>query len=135
MIKNIVWNTTRTLSAIQEGHRKHVFDYLAYIFIFIPVCPGVLKKWSGTSLGLPKHSWVQLWAKLWADPGLNPTHPCFALNLYIIQITLFYIQETFGGHGYKHILNTTVPKMISKGISQAIIDKILITNPANILTF
>ena len=38
MIKNIVWNTTRTLSAIQEGHRKHVFDYLAYIFIFIPVC-------------------------------------------------------------------------------------------------
>ena len=51
MIKNIVWNTTRTLSDIQEGHRKHVFVYLAYIFIFIPVCqPGKNAQTSNNAL-------------------------------------------------------------------------------------
>jgi len=43
--------------------------------------------------------------------------------------------EKFGGHGYKHILTVTVPKMLAKGISQETIDKILIANPANILSY
>ena len=44
-------------------------------------------------------------------------------------------QEKFGGHGYKHILTVTVPKMLAKGISQEQIDKILIHNPAQILSY
>jgi len=43
--------------------------------------------------------------------------------------------EKYGGHGYKHILEVTVPKMLARGISQDIIDKILIKNPAEILTY
>merc|ERR1719445_713864 len=37
--------------------------------------------------------------------------------------------EKFGGHGYKHILTVTSPKMLAKGIDQEQIDKILIKNP------
>jgi predicted metal-dependent phosphotriesterase family hydrolase len=47
----------------------------------------------------------------------------------------YFLQEKYGGHGYKHILLVTVPKMLAKGISQAQIDKILIKNPAEILAY
>ena len=52
-----------------------------------------------------------------------------------ILTLLITFQEKFGGHGYKHILTVTVPKMLAKGIPQKTIDKILINNPAEILTF
>ena len=48
---------------------------------------------------------------------------------------MYVFQEKFGGHGYKHILTVTVPKMLAKGIFQDQIDKILIHNPANILAY
>lgn len=41
----------------------------------------------------------------------------------------------YGGHGYSHILNNIVPKMLSRGISQKQVDKILIDNPKQWLTF
>ncbi|XP_017281429.1 phosphotriesterase-related protein [Kryptolebias marmoratus] len=41
----------------------------------------------------------------------------------------------FGGHGYSHILKNIVPKMLTRGISQHQVDKILIDNPKRWLTF
>ncbi|XP_063075768.1 phosphotriesterase-related protein [Engraulis encrasicolus] len=41
----------------------------------------------------------------------------------------------YGGHGYSHILKNIVPKMLSRGISQNQVDKILIDNPKHWLTF
>ncbi|KAM3603962.1 uncharacterized protein V6R79_004624 [Siganus canaliculatus] len=41
----------------------------------------------------------------------------------------------YGGHGYSHILNNIVPKMLGRGISQHQVDKILIDNPKCWLTF
>ena len=41
----------------------------------------------------------------------------------------------YGGHGYAHIFDYAVPKMLLKGISQEAIDKILITNPKAWLTY
>ncbi|XP_056375140.1 phosphotriesterase-related protein isoform X1 [Hyla sarda] len=41
----------------------------------------------------------------------------------------------YGGHGYSHILNNIVPKMLVRGISQQSIDKILLENPRRWLTF
>ncbi|XP_044150039.1 phosphotriesterase-related protein [Bufo gargarizans] len=41
----------------------------------------------------------------------------------------------YGGHGYSHILNNIVPKMLLRGISQQSIDKILLENPKKWLTF
>ncbi|XP_071960430.1 N-acetyltaurine hydrolase-like [Antedon mediterranea] len=41
----------------------------------------------------------------------------------------------YGGHGYSHILENAVPKMLIKGISQEDIDKILIHNPRSWLTY
>ncbi|CAI9532983.1 unnamed protein product [Staurois parvus] len=41
----------------------------------------------------------------------------------------------YGGHGYSHILNNIVPKMLLRGISQESIDKILLGNPKRWLTF
>ena len=43
--------------------------------------------------------------------------------------------ERYGGHGYKHLLKYTVPKMMERGISQEQVDKIFIKNPANILAY
>lgn len=40
----------------------------------------------------------------------------------------------FGGHGYSHILQYVVPKMLLRGFTQEEIDKILIHNPKNWLT-
>lgn len=41
----------------------------------------------------------------------------------------------YGGHGYSHILKNIVPKMLTRGISQPQVDKILIDNPKRWLTF
>lgn len=41
----------------------------------------------------------------------------------------------YGGHGYSHILKNIVPKMLSRGITQNQVDKILIDNPKHWLTF
>ncbi|XP_073533557.1 N-acetyltaurine hydrolase isoform X2 [Phyllobates terribilis] len=41
----------------------------------------------------------------------------------------------YGGHGYSHIFNNIVPKMLLRGISQQNIDKILLENPRRWLTF
>ncbi|KAM3865685.1 N-acetyltaurine hydrolase isoform 2-T2 [Diretmus argenteus] len=41
----------------------------------------------------------------------------------------------YGGHGYSHILKNIVPKMLTRGISQTQVDKILIENPKRWLTF
>uniref|UniRef100_A0A8C5R2R4 N-acetyltaurine hydrolase n=1 Tax=Leptobrachium leishanense TaxID=445787 RepID=A0A8C5R2R4_9ANUR len=41
----------------------------------------------------------------------------------------------YGGHGYSHILTNIVPKMLCRGISQECIDKILLENPKQWLTF
>ncbi|KAG7229242.1 hypothetical protein INR49_012899 [Caranx melampygus] len=41
----------------------------------------------------------------------------------------------YGGHGYSHILKNIAPKMLTRGISQHQVDKILIDNPKHWLTF
>ncbi|XP_045624915.2 LOW QUALITY PROTEIN: phosphotriesterase-related protein [Procambarus clarkii] len=43
--------------------------------------------------------------------------------------------EAYGGHGYTHILKNIVPKMLDRGLSQDIVNKILIANPSTWLTF
>uniref|UniRef100_A0A8B9GJ98 N-acetyltaurine hydrolase n=1 Tax=Amazona collaria TaxID=241587 RepID=A0A8B9GJ98_9PSIT len=41
----------------------------------------------------------------------------------------------YGGHGYSHILKNIVPKMLIRGISRDKIDKMLLANPKQWLTF
>ncbi|XP_023378651.1 phosphotriesterase-related protein [Pteropus vampyrus] len=41
----------------------------------------------------------------------------------------------YGGHGYSHILTNVVPKMLLRGITENALDKILIENPKQWLTF
>ncbi|KPP59633.1 hypothetical protein Z043_122427 [Scleropages formosus] len=41
----------------------------------------------------------------------------------------------YGGHGYSYILNSIVPKMLLRGITQSQVNKILIDNPREWLTF
>ncbi|MBN3308846.1 N-acetyltaurine hydrolase [Amia ocellicauda] len=41
----------------------------------------------------------------------------------------------YGGHGFSHIFRNIVPKMLTRGINQNIVDKILIENPKRWLTF
>ncbi|XP_073912695.1 N-acetyltaurine hydrolase isoform X1 [Castor canadensis] len=41
----------------------------------------------------------------------------------------------YGGHGYSHILTNIVPKMLLRGVTQSVLDKILIENPKRWLTF
>ncbi|XP_064652122.1 phosphotriesterase-related protein-like [Lineus longissimus] len=41
----------------------------------------------------------------------------------------------FGGHGYSHILESIVPKMLARGYTQQQVDKILIHNPREWLTY
>eukprot|EP00062_Callorhinchus_milii_P013052 gi/632960733/ref/XP_007896361.1/ PREDICTED: phosphotriesterase-related protein [Callorhinchus milii] len=41
----------------------------------------------------------------------------------------------YGGHGYSHILTNIVPKMLTRGITQSMIDTILVENPKRWLTF
>ena len=41
----------------------------------------------------------------------------------------------YGGHGYFYILSSIVPRMRSRGFDEAAIDRILVENPARILTF
>lgn len=41
----------------------------------------------------------------------------------------------YGGHGYSHILTNVVPKMLLRGLTERVLDKILIENPKHWLTF
>lgn len=41
----------------------------------------------------------------------------------------------YGGHGYSHILTNVVPKMLLRGLTERVLDKILIENPKRWLTF
>ncbi|XP_051872718.1 phosphotriesterase-related protein isoform X1 [Pristis pectinata] len=41
----------------------------------------------------------------------------------------------YGGHGYSHILTNIVPKMNQRGLTQCVVDKILVENPKRWLTF
>lgn len=41
----------------------------------------------------------------------------------------------YGGHGYSHILTNIVPKMVLRGLTERVLDKILIENPKQWLTF
>ena len=43
--------------------------------------------------------------------------------------------ERYGGHGYAYIPGRIVPRMISRGFSEDLIDDILVNNPAAVLTF
>jgi phosphotriesterase-related protein len=54
--------------------------------------------------------------------------------MQILSMFLIF-QIKFGGHGYSHILNNVLPKMKAKGLSQAIIDKIMIENPKTWLAY
>ena len=41
----------------------------------------------------------------------------------------------YGGHGSSHILTNIVPKMLLRGLTERVLDKILIENPKQWLTF
>ena len=41
----------------------------------------------------------------------------------------------YGGHGYAHILENVVPKMVDRGIGKDVVMEILIDNPRRWLTF
>ena len=41
----------------------------------------------------------------------------------------------YGGHGYHYILGHVVPRMRARGLSSEAIDKILVDNPRDALTF
>ena len=41
--------------------------------------------------------------------------------------------ESYGGHGYAHILREAVPILLDKGVTKAQIHAMLVENPANIL--
>lgn len=41
----------------------------------------------------------------------------------------------YGGHGYAHILEHIVPKMVDRGISRDVVMEILTDNPRRWLTF
>ena len=41
----------------------------------------------------------------------------------------------YGGHGYGHILENIVPKMLRKGFSEDLIREITVDNPAKVLAF
>ncbi len=43
--------------------------------------------------------------------------------------------RTYGGKGYDHMVNSIVPRMRRRGMSQELIDKIFVANPARALAF
>lgn len=43
--------------------------------------------------------------------------------------------EAYGGHGFCHIFKNVVPKMLERGLTQEVVDKILISNPSSWLSF
>lgn len=49
--------------------------------------------------------------------------------------TVILLQMKYGGHGFSHILQTIVPMMKTRNVSQEDIEKILIHNPRTWLTF
>ena len=44
-------------------------------------------------------------------------------------------QESYGGHGFQHLLKNVAPQMVVKGLTQKQVDKIFIDNPASILSY
>ncbi|MBX9685792.1 MAG: phosphotriesterase-related protein [Candidatus Obscuribacterales bacterium] len=42
--------------------------------------------------------------------------------------------RNYGGMGYDHLLRTIVPRLLKRGVSQALINTMLIENPAHLLT-
>ena len=50
------------------------------------------------------------------------------------DISLLHWRNRFGGHGIEHIPVAVVPLMRRKGITQELIDRILVENPARVLT-
>ena len=59
----------------------------------------------------------------------------FAKNSHLVCSSPLINRFLFEGHGYKHILAVTCPKMLAKGITQDQIDKILVKNPATVLSY
>ena len=55
--------------------------------------------------------------------------------LFAHDIHTLHRLTKYGGHGFTHIFDQVVPKMLRKGISQDVIDKILIANPRSWLTY
>jgi len=43
--------------------------------------------------------------------------------------------ESYGGHGFQHLLKNVAPQMVVKGLTQKQVDKIFIDNPASILSY
>ena len=58
-----------------------------------------------------------------------------AENVQLVCSSPLINRFLFEGHGYKHILAVTCPKMLAKGITQDQIDKILVKNPATVLSY
>lgn len=44
-------------------------------------------------------------------------------------------RRTYGGHGYAHIPENVVPRLLANGLSRADLDKILVENPKRVLPF
>ena len=64
-------------------------------------------------------------AALGADDRLLASHDvCLQTHL-----------RTYGGKGYDHMVSSIVPRMTRRGMSQELIDKIFVANPARALTF
>ena len=59
----------------------------------------------------------------WADQVLISTDICMKFQLH-----------AYGGHGFGHILDTVVPRMLKAGIPRAALDKILVGNARRLLT-
>ena len=47
----------------------------------------------------------------------------------------FSLQVKYGGHGYAHLLNYVVHKMVDRGIPQEVVTQMTTTNPQKWLTF
>jgi phosphotriesterase-related protein len=43
--------------------------------------------------------------------------------------------KEYGGHGWDHIISRVVPQMLARGISREHVDRMLVDNPARMLTF
>ncbi|KAG0720620.1 Phosphotriesterase-related protein [Chionoecetes opilio] len=51
------------------------------------------------------------------------------------DIHTLHRMEAYGGHGFCHILKNIVPKMLDRGLTQEVVDKMLISNPSAWLSF
>ena len=51
------------------------------------------------------------------------------------DLHLVHRLSKYGGQGYAHIFDYVIPKMLSRGISQEVVDKIIVSNPKAWLTY